>query len=159
MRVRRERIEVATAMAMFLSTVTNRGATPGLVKTMAFTQQRLRMISENVANIHTPGYKAKKLDVKGFQKALGRAFSEQRKDFSRPFVVENGNEIRTDEQGFLKVTPSDRPVENILFHDGTNLSIERQMADLAETGMTHEMAATLLRGNFDRLKKAIRGNA
>jgi len=145
-------------MAMFLSTVTNRGVTPGLIKTMAFTQQRLRMISENVANIHTPGYKAKQLDVRGFQQALGKAFAEHKRDPSKQFVVENGEQVSTDEAGFLKVTPTDRPVENILFHDGTNLSIERQMADLVETGMMHEMAATLLRGNFDRLKKAIRGS-
>ena len=145
-------------MAMFITTITNRGATPGLVKTMAFTQQRLRMISENVANMHTPGYKAKQLDVAGFQQALGKAFAEHKKDYKKNFVVESGDEVGTDERGNLKVTPSDRPVRNILFHDGTNLSLERQMADLAETGMTHEMAATLLRGNFDGLRKAIRGN-
>ncbi len=145
-------------MAMFLSTITNKGATPGLIKTMAFTQQRLKMISENVANIHTPGYRAKQLDVNGFQQALGKAFAEHKKDYQKPFVVENGDEVQTDERGMLKVTPTDRPVRNILFHDGTNMSIERQMADLAETGMTHEMAATLLRGNFDGLRKAIRGN-
>lgn len=144
-------------MAMFLSTVTNRGVAPGLVKTMAFTQQRLRMISENVANMHTPGYKTKQLDVKGFQKALGKAFAENRQDVTRPFVVENGDQVFTDDRGFLHVTPTERPVGNILFHDGTNLSIERQMVDLAETGMMHEMAATLLRGEFDALRKAIRG--
>jgi flagellar basal-body rod protein FlgB len=142
---------------MFLSTITNRGATPGLIKTMAFTQERLRMISENVANIHTPGYKAKQLDVGGFQQALGRAFAEHKKDYRKRFVVESGDQVRTDELGFLKVKPSDRPTDNILFHDGTDLSIERQMADLAETGMAHEMAATLLRGNFDGLRRAIRG--
>lgn len=144
-------------MAMFLSTITNRGAMPGLVKTMAFTQQRLRMISENVANMHTPGYKAKHLDVKGFQQALGKAFAEHKKDYNKQFIVENGKQVATDERGMLKVTPTDRPVGNILFHDGTNMSIERQMADLAETGMVHEMAATLLRDSFDFLRKAIRG--
>jgi len=144
-------------MAMFLSTITDRGSTPGLVKTMAFTQKRLRMISENVANVHTPGYKAKTLDVKGFQRALGRAFLEHQKDINRPFVVENGDQVHTNERGYLEVTPTDQAGRNILFHDGTNLSIERQMADLAETGMVHEMATTLVRGNFDRLRKAIRG--
>jgi flagellar basal body rod protein FlgB len=44
-----------------------------------------------------------------------------------------------------------------LFHDGTNQSLEREMADLAETVMVHETAGTLLRGNVDGLRKAIRG--
>jgi len=142
---------------MFLSTITNRGSTPGLVKTMAFTQERLKMIAENVANIHTPGYRAKQLDVGRFQGALREAFAEHKKDYNKPFVVESGDQVRTDERGMLKVTPTDQPPRNVLFHDNTNLSIERQMADLAETGMTNELAATLLRGNFDGLRKAIRG--
>ena len=56
------------------------------------------------------------------------------------------------------MTPTDRPVDNILFHDGTNVSIEREMVDLAETQMSHEFAATILRDYFDGLRKAIRGS-
>ena len=65
--------------------------------------------------------------------------------------------MTTDSQGFLNVRPSEKPVEQALFHDGTNMSLERQMADLAETGMSQEIVATLLRGSFDTLRKAIRG--
>ena len=146
-------------MSMFISTITDRGATPGLVKTVAFTQERLKMIAENVANMHTPGYRTKQLDVAGFQRALGDAFAQQRehRGSGRPFTVENGDQVRTDEQGRLRVTPSLRPSRNVLAHDGTNMSIERQMADLAETGMTNDLATTLLRGKYDGLRKAIRG--
>ena len=47
---------------MFISTITDRGAKPALIKTMSFTEARLRMIAENVANMETPGYRAKRLD-------------------------------------------------------------------------------------------------
>lgn len=142
---------------MFLTAISDGGAIPALVKTLAFNEQRLRMISENVANIHTPGYRAKQLDTKAFQRALGEALDARSSDAHTPFDVSAGDEVATDEFGFLRVTPSERPVDNILFHDGTNLSIEREMADLAETGMVHEMASTLLDGYYDRLRKAIRG--
>ncbi len=60
-------------------------------------------------------------------------------------------------QGILEVTPSVEPAENIFFHDGTNMSLERQMSDLAETGMMQDLATTLLRGEYAGLRKAIRG--
>ena len=130
---------------------------PALVKTLAFNQARLKMIAENVANSETPGYRAKQLDVKAFQQALREALETRQGNLRRPLTVRSGREVTTDEHGVLTVTPSERPVENVLFHDGTNMSIERQMADLAETGMTQELVAALLRGRFEGLRKAIRG--
>ncbi len=142
---------------MLLSSMTDRGSTPVLINTLVFNQNRLKMIAENIANIHTPGYRTKQLDTAAFQGALREALDVRKRNPKAPFVVRSGNEVRTDRFGSLSVTPSDRPVDNILYHDGTNLSIERQMADLAETGMTHRLAATLLRRNFDSVRKAIRG--
>lgn len=142
---------------MFLSAISDGGATPALIKTLSFNEKRMRMIAENVANIQTPGYRAKQLDVKAFQRALGEALNERRSDATSRFDVSVGGEVATDEFGFLQVTPSERPVDNILFHDGTNLSIDREMADLAETGMVHEMVSTLLNSRFEGLRKAIRG--
>ncbi len=142
---------------MFISNVMDRGATPALVKTLAYNEARLKMIAENVANSETPGYKTKRLDAGAFQRAIRKALDERGSDPNRPFRVDTGGEVETDQYGYLQVTPSLKPVENILFHDGTNMSIERQMADLAETGVTHEVVTALLRGRVEGLRKAIRG--
>jgi len=142
---------------LFLSDVSDRGAMPALIKTLAFNEARLRMIAENVANANTPGYRAKQLNVDAFQQALGEALTARRTDPSRPFVVESGGEVATLADGSLRITPSEKPVDNVLFHDGTNVSVEREMADLAQTGMTHELATALLRDRVHRLQTAIRG--
>ncbi len=142
---------------MFLSDVTDRGSVAALVKTLEFNEARLRMIAENVANMHTPGYRAKHLDVKGFQQALSEALEAKSRDPRRPFVVQHGSELATAPNGALRVTPSEAPAENVLFHDGTNLSIEEQMGELAQTGMTNELATALLRDRMTGLRKAIRG--
>jgi flagellar basal-body rod protein FlgB len=142
---------------MFISNITERGATPALINTLAFSEARLKMIAENVANATTPGYRAKQLDPRAFQAAMREALDARGGDPNRAFVIKDNGQVRTGKYGLLQVTPTERPVDNILFHDGTNLSIEREMADLAETGMTHELMATLLRGSFDGLRKAIRG--
>ena len=142
---------------MYLSSLTNRGATPALVNTLAFNEARLKMIAENVANSQTPGYQTKHLDASAFQQALREALKAKGSDPYKSLVVKGGDETSTDKNGFLRVTPSHKPVENILFHDGTNMSIERQMADLAETGMMHELATTLLQDRFAGLRAVIRG--
>jgi flagellar basal-body rod protein FlgB len=142
---------------VFFENLINRGAMPALVTTAVFTDERHRMIAENVANIGVPGYKTKQLDVNGFQRALGKALDERGHDPRKPFVMRDNGQVGTDGRGGLKVTPERHPVENILFHDGTNLSIERQMADLAGNAMMQEMTNTLLRNRFDGLTQAIRG--
>ena len=142
---------------MFISNVTDRGSTPALVKTLAYNEARMRVIAANVANYDTPGYKAKRLDPKVFQQALGAALKRRGDDPNKPFVLGETDPFATRPDGTLKVTPTEEPVENVLFHDGTNISIERQMADLAETTMAHELASSLFRGRMDGLRKAIRG--
>ncbi|MCA9256497.1 MAG: flagellar basal body rod protein FlgB [Phycisphaerales bacterium] len=140
---------------MLLQDVTTGGAFPLLEKTLAFAQARNRVLAENIANVTTPGYRAKQLDVASFQEALAEA-SAKRKPGGK-FELGETDEVTLDGDGRLRVTPSVTPTQNLLFHDGTNGSIERQMAELAENTMTHQAAAELLKGYFDGVSKAIRG--
>jgi len=141
----------------YFADITNRGATPALIATMSFNEARLRVAAENVANVHTPGYRAKHLDARLFQRALRKALDAKGADARRNLEIASGREVRTEADGSLSIRPSTRPVDNALFHDGTNLSLEREMAELAETGMLQDLATTLLRGKFEGLRTAIRG--
>jgi len=141
---------------MFLTDVVNRGTLPALEKLAAFTEKRQRVLAENIANIDTPNYKAKHLNPKAFQVALGQALDRRKEDPSQPFVISPHEQFRTDERGRLVVTPGVQS-ENILFHDGTNASIEKEMSSLAENAMTHQLTTELLRGRFAGLLTAIRG--
>jgi flagellar basal-body rod protein FlgB len=144
---------------VFIASLTERGPLAATAKTMAFAEARMRVIAENVAHMHTPGYRAKLLAPASFQAALRKALELRGEAVGKPLVIDNSREFRTDGSGRLQVFPTEQPVQNILLHDGTNLSLERQMADLAETGMTHELAASLLKGGLDRLRTAIRGRS
>lgn len=124
---------------------------------MAFTQARHRVIAENVANLDTPGYKAKQLDYGAFQQALGKALEDRGSDVNKPFRVGRSDQARTTDDGRLKFTPVERPGRNIVFHDGTNASIEGEMSDLAGNAMLHEMTTTILNGYYEGVRKAIRG--
>ena len=144
---------------MFISNVTDRGATPALIQMWSFTQSRHQMIAENVANWGNPQYKAKQLDVPAFQKALGKALKDRGGNPNTPFALPATRQFRQVGPGRLRVTPSELPPENILFHDGSNMSIEQQMSDLAENAMMHEAVTALLKGRFAGLRKAIAGRA
>lgn len=141
---------------MFVQEVTDAGLIPALEKAMAFTEARNRVLAENIANVTTPGYKAKQLDVAAFQAALKEA-SQRRAESGGEFKLPSSEQFSTDAQGMLSVTPSEEPAENLLFHDGTNARIERQMASLAENTMMNQTLQSLLRAKFDGLEAAIRG--
>lgn len=141
---------------MFLDDVSNAGALPMLEKVLAFTEARNKMLAENIANATTPGYRAKQLDVGGFQSALREAFDKRAAKGGR-LEVRSGEQVATDAAGRLMVNPTREPAENLLFHDGTNARIEREMANLAENAMMHQAATELTKVYFDGLKKAISG--
>lgn len=144
--------------ALFLSDVTSGGATPMLEKTLAFTEARNRVLAENIANISTPGYRTKQLDTRAFQAALREA-SERRARSGGAFEMAATREAAQDETGRLVVTPSEEPPENLLFQDGTNARIERQMAQLAENTLMHRTASDLLQQRYGTIAKAIRGRS
>jgi flagellar basal-body rod protein FlgB len=124
---------------------------------LVFGEAYQRMTAENVANWHTPGYKAKHLDVPAFQKALRRALDDKGGDANKALAIRSSRQLGRDADGRLRVTPTTEPVDNVLFHDGTNGSIERMMSGMAKNAMRYEAAAALLKGHYDGLRKAIRG--
>ena len=144
---------------MIFADMVNRDTVPVLEKLLAYTEARQRVLAENVANLDNPHYRTKQLDAKAFQQALRAAADRQKATGSSEFELPAGEDFRTDEQGRLQVTPTERPAENVLFHDGTSASVERQMAMMAENAMMHETASELLRGKFASLLKAIKGQS
>ncbi len=142
---------------MLFADVVGRGTLPVLEKALAFTEARHRVLVENIANADTPGYRTRHLDTAAFQDALGKAVARRREDPSGALTLPPTSEVRTGPTGNLIVTPREEPAENILFHDGTNGKLERQMAMLAENALAHRTYTELLRSRFDSLMSAIRG--
>ncbi len=141
---------------MLFADLVNRGPTAALEKLMAYTEVRQRVLAENVANIDNPHYRTKHLDAEAFQKTLREALDRQKATRSSTLEFA-GDDFRVESDGQLRVMPTEEPAENVLFHDGTNTRVEKQMALMAENAMMHETATELLRGRYEGLLKAIRG--
>lgn len=95
---------------------------------------RQALISSNLANIDTPGYKTVDID---FQKELARATVAP---MGEPFV------------------PSVEQVQGLITRpDGNNVSVDRESLLLGETQLQFSAAIELMRAEFQNLTQAITG--
>jgi flagellar basal-body rod protein FlgB len=134
----------------------NSGAIQSLERLVQFTGARHRVISDNIANLSTPYFRPKDLDVKAFQRNLKTAL-DRRREATDPagqrLEMTDTRELEFHDDG-LTATPKALN-ENILFHDRNNRDLERIMQDLAENTMAHNAGLQLLKSEFDMLKLAI----
>jgi flagellar basal-body rod protein FlgB len=128
---------------MFVDRMLNQGSSPLLEQWLQFTEARERLLADDVANVSTPNYKQKDLSLVQFQSAL-RDRMEQR-DNSPPDTV-SFDDISMDVQ---------RP-RNLLFHDGTDRSMEQLMTDEAKNALMHQLAVELLRQQYSTMEMALR---
>lgn len=103
--------------------------TRNLEKALDRTTQRHTLLTENLANVNTPGYKRKDVD---FNIALEQEMDRVRSD----------NAPRVD-QGSIRV-------------DGSSVDLETEVASLAETELRYQMLTELTARYFRGLENVIR---
>ena len=127
---------------MFLDKMFNEGSTPVLERMLQFTAARQKLIAENVVNISVPNYRQKDLSLEKFQAMLRDRIDDR--DSSRS-------------ARFDDITAElEQPEHGILFHDGTNRSMEQLMTDQAKNALMHNLAIELLRKQFQAMELALK---
>lgn len=101
------------------------GLSDTLERYMDLLSARQKVVTSNIANADTPGYKTKDID---FQSALRAAFGG-----AQPFEV------------------AGLTVKN----DGNNVSLDREARLLAENGMRFNLASNLLRSQVQSIRAAL----
>ncbi len=121
-----------------------------LASSLNFRQLRQDLISSNIANAETPGYKAKKID---FEEALARAIdldNQQtlRADDTRHYNVGGG--------GFDNLEPEIYEDPNgIVSEDGNTVDREAELANMAENKILYDASVALLNKKLGLLKYSI----
>lgn len=142
---------------MFLEGLFNRGSMPVLEQVMSFTQERHRVLANNISNLDTVGYKVQDLEVSEFFAALDEAISERdRGGAGQLLQMRSRGNLQWDSAGHLHAEPVEIENNNILFHDGNNRFVEKQMSEMAQNALLHNVSAELLRGQYEILQTAIR---
>ena len=113
----------------------------GLDRVVAFTEARQQILANNIANIDTPGYKMKDLNVEKFQNDLHAAME------ARSAGQAEGEALQT----------SPDYNQYLLFHDRNNRSIDKQVTAITQNAVMHNAAIELLRSQYQLLQKAISG--
>ena len=121
-----------------------------LANSLNFRQMRQDLISSNIANAETPGYKAKKID---FEEALARAID-----------LDNLQSLRTNDPehfnvgggGFDNLEPTiyDNP-NGVVSEDGNTVDREEEMANMAENKILYDTSVALLNKKLGLLRYSI----
>jgi len=126
-----------------------------LERVVNFTEQRHQLILGNLANVDTPGYVQRDVSVSEFQKSLASAIAEKRRSFGGLIDPESTDTVEFEEGG---TRVSLRPQEVVWaspFHDRGIRSMENLMTQLADNAQAHNMAASMLKGKYEQVQKAI----
>ena len=105
---------------------------PGL---MDVAELRHRVISQNIANVNTPGYH--RLDVE-FERELAKAMQTS----DRSALPEITPRIVKDDSASVRA-------------DGNNVDVDRELGQLNKNAMLFQMYSQLLRSQFDAMRRAI----
>ncbi|MBT6324838.1 MAG: flagellar basal body rod protein FlgB [Bdellovibrionales bacterium] len=110
-----------------------------LATSLNFRQLRQELLTANIANAETPGYKAKRLD---FEKALARAIDL---DDSQTLNTDNSGHYNVGGGGFENLEPSiyEDP-SGVVSEDGNTVDRDKEMAKMAENKILYDAAVQLL---------------
>lgn len=104
-----------------------------IARYMDLLSVRQRVVSANIANADTPGYKTRDFD---FQSEMRRALDHGAPEAAQP--------VRQFELGNL-------PVKN----DGNDVQLDDELRLLGETSVRYQLASMLVRGNIQATRNAI----
>ena len=131
---------------------------PALGEVLNFAQARHGVLAGNIANVNTPGYRTRDLSQTVFQEKLKEAISLARSSatgasHSQPAEPLSPGLARSEEGDPLREVRSS--LENILYHDDTNIDLEKQVTEISKNQLLHNFALTVMTDQFALLESAI----
>lgn len=121
-----------------------------LTTALNFREMRQELISSNVANANTPGFKAKKLD---FEEALARALDV---DGQMQMGVTDERHHNVGNGGFNNLEPEvyDDP-NGVVSENGNTVDVEAEMAKMAENKLMYDALVQLINKKMGIMKYAV----
>ncbi len=121
-----------------------------LTTALNFREMRQELISSNVANANTPGFKSKKMD---FEEALARALDV---DGQMGMNVTDDRHHNVGNGGFNNLEPEiyDDP-NGVVTESGNTVDVEAEMAKMAENKLMYDALVQLINKKMGIMKYAI----
>ena len=80
---------------MYFHSLFQKDATPLLRSMTQFTAKRHQLLVQDIANVDTPYYRSKKLDLGAFQNTLRESVDRRRKSHPRHFQLGNSPQVQS----------------------------------------------------------------
>lgn len=122
---------------------------PLLERALDASWARNEAISDNIANVDTPGYKRKDVNFEEYLKAA------MQKD-SIAGIVANSKHIPTGNDINTKLRTTTDYSSTSMRLDGNNVDIDAEMTELAKNQILYNTYATIMNKDFAMLKSAIK---
>ena len=122
---------------------------PYLNETVNFAQVRHNVLAGNVANLDTPGYRTRDLEVDTFQQRLAEAIQarhERHESLTSPLLSPGESNSLQDVH---------ESMNSILRHDNVNVGMEQQVLAISKNNMLHNLAVTIMTNQFHLLQTMI----
>lgn len=136
------------------------------------TEVRHKELVNNIANMDTPYYKARDINVKEFRQVLSESIDNRRESSPWHFKMGSGRDvagrttvepfnmksIRSLEEGELSTgfRVLKRMDETVMRHDQNNVTPEGELARLGKNNSLHKAFVTLVKDNFNIIESALR---
>ena len=130
---------------MKLSSLITDNITELLIKILEFTQTRQKILTQNINNIHRPGFVPKDLQVDEFSDLLNNAINEHVR--SRRLILCDTENVKFGIGGSLEIKPVDDEYAKEVLENNRDEYIELQINKLLENSLNQRIAAELLRQN------------
>jgi flagellar basal-body rod protein FlgB len=121
-----------------------------LAASINFRQMRQELITSNIANAETPGYKAKRI---GFEEALARALDV---DGNEALDVNDERHFDVGSGGFNNLQPEVYEDPNgVVSEDGNTVDRDKEMSLMAKNKILYDASVQLLNKKLGLMKYAI----
>ena len=122
---------------------------PALGEVLNFAQARHTVLAGNIANVNTPGYRLRDLSPTEFQQKLKEALANT-KTSAEPISPGLAHSEPGDPMRQVRAS-----LQNLVYHDDTNIDLEKQVAEMTKNSMLHNFALTVMTDQFQLLQTAI----
>jgi len=137
-----------------------------LEQSVAFTERRHSVLAGNVANMDTPGYQTRDLSLDTFQTSLREAIQAERqtKEMSPGLrlgmfgAVEQPSQPSIEQAKNVAMENVRDSMKQIVYHDGSDDSLEMQVTQISKNQSMHTMAVALMKSQYRQLQMAISGS-
>jgi flagellar basal-body rod protein FlgB len=126
---------------------------PVMEQVVGFTEARQNVLAGNIANLDTPGYKARDLSVEDFQNRLKHAV-EARKTGSA-YRSPGEGPLPSSSSRNVNIASVAKDSKTITRHDGDNVGMEFQVSEMVKNQLQHNMALSIMVSQFRLLQAVI----